>query len=183
MGERQVKLAILDRDGTIVEGVPAADGHLSSAFSPDRLRFLPHAIDGLRALAAAGYTLAIATNQPGPAKGQATRADVERTNAALVAMLAEAGVAIARVEVCMHHPLGGPGGDPALVGPCECRKPRPGMILALLARFGADPATTWMIGDSLVDLDAGAAAGVHTARVGGDVTLVEVAARILQHAD
>ena len=176
-------LAILDRDGTIVEGVPAADGHMSSAFSPDRLRFLPRALDGLRMLRDAGFTLAIATNQPGAAKGQATRDDIERTNAALVAMLAAEGIDIAHVEVCLHHPVGGPGGEAVLVGPCDCRKPLPGMLLALIASTGADPASTWMIGDSLADMEAGAAAGVRTARVGPDVTLVDVAHEIVRNRE
>jgi D-glycero-D-manno-heptose 1,7-bisphosphate phosphatase len=179
MGIRTVKLAILDRDGTIVESVLDATGAVTSAFSPDQLRVLPGALEGLRELQAAGFVLAIATNQPGPAKGQATREQVARTNEALVALLADAGIRIADIEVCMHHPAGGPGGDPALVGPCECRKPRPGMLIALMTRHGADPATTWMIGDSLVDMEAGRAAGVTTVQVGPNgVSLVEAARAI-----
>jgi D-glycero-D-manno-heptose 1,7-bisphosphate phosphatase len=170
------RLAILDRDGTIVEGVRDAAGAITSAFEPDQLRILPGAIEGLRALADDGFVLAIATNQPGPAKGQATVAQVTRTNAALVARLADAGVAIAAVEACMHHPLGGPGGDPALVRACDCRKPKPGMLLALLARFGGDRARSWMIGDAAVDAEAGRAAGVRTACLGSDgATLVDIA--------
>jgi len=170
-------LAIVDRDGTIVESVRAADGSMTSAFAPEQLRFLPGAVEGLLVLQA-GYRLAIATNQPGAAKGQATRAAIERTNAALVAMLAAEGITIARVEVCLHHPVGGPGGEAALVGPCECRKPAPGMALALLARFGADPARSWMIGDSAVDEAAGRAAGLRTALV-GSATLLDIAKQIM----
>jgi D-glycero-D-manno-heptose 1,7-bisphosphate phosphatase len=173
-------LAIVDRDGTIVEGVPAADGHLSSAFSPDKLRFLPRALDGLRMLRDAGFVLTIATNQPGAAMGQATRADIAHTNAALLDMLAREGIVIAHVEVCLHHPVGGPGGEAELVGPCECRKPRPGMLLKLVERTGAERSSTWMIGDSLVDVEAGQAAGVLTARIGTGVTLVDVAEEILR---
>jgi D-glycero-D-manno-heptose 1,7-bisphosphate phosphatase len=181
MGIGQVRLAIVDRDGTIVEGVRAADGHMSSAFSPEQLKFLPGAIDGLRMLGEAGFVLAIATNQPGAAKGQATRAQIVRTNEALLARLAEHGITIAHVEVCLHHPVGGPGGDVTLVGPCECRKPRPGMLLALLAAAGTTRENTWMIGDSPADDEAGRAAGVRSARVGGDVTLVDVAREILRN--
>jgi len=170
-------LAIVDRDGTIVESVRATDGSVTSAFAPEQLRFLPGVVEGLLVLQA-GYRLAIATNQPGAAKGQATRAAIERTNAALVAMLAAEGITIARVEVCLHHPVGGPGGEAALVGPCECRKPAPGMALALLARFGADPARSWMIGDSAVDEAAGRAAGLRTALV-GSATLLDIAKQIM----
>ncbi len=65
----------------------------------------------------------------------------------------------------MHHPEGGPGGDPALVRACECRKPKSGMLRTLLERFGAAPARSWMIGDSMGDVEAGRGAGVHTALV------------------
>jgi D-glycero-D-manno-heptose 1,7-bisphosphate phosphatase len=159
------KLAILDRDGTLVEAHPGANG-ATSAIEPDQLRLLPGVVAGLRALADAGFVLAIATNQPGPAKGQATRAQVERTNIALVDRLAAAAIAIAAVEVCLHHPIGGPGGDPSLVRACDCRKPAPGMLVALLARLRGDRARSWMIGDKDVDCAAGRAAGVHTAFVG-----------------
>jgi D-glycero-D-manno-heptose 1,7-bisphosphate phosphatase len=182
MGIGQVSLAILDRDGTIVEGIRAADGHTTSAFSPAELRFLPGAIEGMRELQRAGFLLAIATNQPGYAKGQATRDAIVATNAALVAMLAEAGIQIASVEVCFHHPVGGPGGELSLVGPCDCRKPKAGMLRALMARHGAEPATTWMIGDSAVDVEAGQAAGVRTMKVGDGVTLADVAAQIVARA-
>jgi D-glycero-D-manno-heptose 1,7-bisphosphate phosphatase len=94
-------------------------------------------VEGLRALAGAGFVLAMATNQPGPAKGQISRAAVARTNAALLALLDAQGVSLAAVEVCEHHPEGGPGGDPELVRTCDCRKPRPGMLRSLLARLGA----------------------------------------------
>jgi len=180
MGIGQVSLAILDRDGTIIEAVRTATGEITSAFSPSELRLLPGALDGMRALQNAGFVLAIATNQPGYAKGQATREAIAETNVALVALLADAGVTIASVEVCLHHPVGGPGGERSLVGPCECRKPRPGMLEALMARHGAEPANTWMIGDSPVDVEAGQAAGVRTAKVGDGATIADVAAEILR---
>jgi len=142
--------------------------------------------------------LAMATNQPGPAKGQISRAAVARTNAALLALLEAQGVSIAAVEVCEHHPQGGPGGDPELVRACDCRKPGSGMMWTLLARLRGDPARSWTIGDSTADLEAGRGAGMRTAilvpharcelcplrsrpDLGADVqgaTLVEVAAAI-----
>jgi D-glycero-D-manno-heptose 1,7-bisphosphate phosphatase len=88
---------------------------------------------------------------------------VERTNRHLVDMLADHGVSIAALEVCLHHPDGGPGGDPTLIGPCECRKPQPGMLLNAMRRIGTDPAATWMIGDSPGDVQAARAAGIRAA--------------------
>src|SRR5260221_5008050 len=143
------KIAILDRDGTIIDVVRDEEtGAISVAFHPDQLRLLPGAIDGMTALQDAGFLLAIATNQPAPAKGQFSAGAVRRTNDALVARLAAEGIRIAAVEVCMHHPDGGSGGDASLVGACECRKPKPGMLNALVERLAADRARSWMIGDA-----------------------------------
>jgi D-glycero-D-manno-heptose 1,7-bisphosphate phosphatase len=159
-------LAILDRDGTIVDVVRDEEtGAISVAFHPRQLRLLPGAVEGMRALQDGGFLLALATNQPAPAKGQFSAEAVRRTNDALVARLADQGVHIAAVEACMHHPEGGAGGDPALVVVCECRKPKPGMLHNLLARLGGDPALSWMIGDGPGDLEAGRAAGLRTALV------------------
>jgi D-glycero-D-manno-heptose 1,7-bisphosphate phosphatase len=160
------RVAILDRDGTIIDVVRDEDaGTIGVAFHPDQLKLLPGAVEGMRLLEGAGFVLAIATNQPAPAKGQFSAAAVSRTNAALVAMLGRAGLRIAAVEACMHHPEGGPGGDPTLVQACNCRKPKPGMLDALLARLSADRSSSWMVGDSESDVTAGQAAGVKTGLV------------------
>jgi D-glycero-D-manno-heptose 1,7-bisphosphate phosphatase len=157
-------LAILDRDGTLIDVVRDEEtGAIVTAFHPDQLRLLPDVVEGLRALAGAGFVLAMATNQPGPAKGQISRVAVARTNAALLALLEAQGVTIAAVEVCEHHPQGGQGGDPELVRSCDCRKPRSGMFRSLLARLGGDPARSWAIGDSSTDVEAGRGAGLRTA--------------------
>jgi len=157
---------ILDRDGTLIDVFRDDEtGTVSVAFHPNQLRLLPGVIEGLKLLAAAGYGFAIASNQPGPAKGQISRAAVERTNHALLALLSAEGIQITTVEVCMHHPDGGPGGDASLVGPCNCRKPKPGLLLAAMEHAGFDPARTWMIGDSSADVLAARAANVRGALV------------------
>ena len=157
---------ILDRDGTLVDVVRDEElGVVTTAFHPDQLRLLPGVIEGLLALQGAGFTLAVATNQPGAAKGQVSWAAIERTNAALVALLDDRGVHVARVEVCGHHPEGGPGGDAARVLRCGCRKPAPGMIDTLVDALELDRASTWMIGDSRADVEAARAAGVRAALV------------------
>jgi D-glycero-D-manno-heptose 1,7-bisphosphate phosphatase len=162
---------ILDRDGTLIDMVRDDDhGVVCPAFHPSQLRFLPGALEGLALLRDAGFVLSLATNQPGPAKGQYSVAAVERTNGALQALLAAQGIELRAVEACIHHPEGGPGGDPQLIRACECRKPRPGMLLSAMARCGLQPENTWMVGDSRADLDAGRAAGV---RVGLLYTTVD----------
>jgi D-glycero-D-manno-heptose 1,7-bisphosphate phosphatase len=157
---------ILDRDGTLIDVVRDEEtGTVSVAFHPDQLRLLPGVVEGLHALAAAGYGFALASNQPGPAKGQYSVAAVERTNRALLDLLAASGIVIDVVEVCMHHPDGGPGGDPQLVVNCSCRKPKPGLLLNAMVRAGFDPARTWMLGDSAADVTAARAANVRAALV------------------
>jgi len=160
------RVAIFDRDATLIDVVRDEEtGAIVVAFHPDQIRLLPGAVEGMRTLAEAGFVLAIATNQPGPAKGQISVRAVERTNGALVDLLAQQGIHVAGVEVCMHHPEGGPGGDASLVMRCDCRKPKAGMLRALLARFDGAAAASWMIGDSQGDVQAGKAAGMRTGLV------------------
>lgn len=157
---------ILDRDGTLIDVVRDEEtGVISVAFAPSQLRFLPGVIDGLTLLRDAGFAFAIATNQPGPAKGQFSAEAVHRTHHALVAALAEAGITIASVEVCWHHPTGSPHGAAELIGPCDCRKPKPGLLLRALQNAELDPLTSWMIGDSPVDVEAAHHAHVRSALV------------------
>lgn len=157
MGERGLRGAILDRDGTLIDVVRDEDtGFVGVAFHPSHVRFLPGAVEGLRALVDAGFVLSIATNQPGPAKGQFSVAAVERTNAALVERLAAEGIAVKSVRVCMHHPS---------VAPCACRKPAPGLLLDAAAEMGVAISDCWMIGDSSSDVAAAHAAGARAGLV------------------
>jgi D-glycero-D-manno-heptose 1,7-bisphosphate phosphatase len=156
----------VDRDGTLIDVVRDEEtGVVSAAFHPSHLKLLPGVAEGLRALAAAGYTICIATNQPGAAKGQFGRDAIARTNGALVELLHAQGVTIACVEVCLHHPEGGPGGEQALIGPCDCRKPAPGLLFQALAHAQLDPAKSFMIGDSPADVGAARSAGLRVGLV------------------
>ncbi len=160
------KGAIIDRDATLIDVVRDEDsGAISVAFHPSQLKLLPGVLEGLCVLGDAGYVLCVASNQPAPAKGQFSAAAVERTNRALVELLEREGLAIAAFEVCMHHPEGGPGSDPALAVACDCRKPAPGLLLRAIQHAGLDPAQTWMIGDAPSDVQAARAAGVRAALV------------------
>jgi D-glycero-D-manno-heptose 1,7-bisphosphate phosphatase len=167
VGEREVTLvAIFDRDGTIIDVRRDEEtGSVSVAFHPDHIRLLPGSVEGMRALEEAGYVLAIATNQPAPAKGQFSADAVRRTNDALVERLSEHGVHVVAVEACMHHPDGGPGGDTSLIRSCDCRKPKAGMLDAVLARLGGDRKRSWMLGDSTSDIEAARAAGLRAGLV------------------
>ncbi len=153
--------AILDRDGTLIDVVRDEEtGHITTAFHPDQLVLLPGVVEGLHALLAHGFVLAIATNQPGPAKGQFSRAAVERTHAALLTLLGAQGIPISALAACLHHPTGDPRGERELIRDCACRKPKPGLLLGLVDELELDVATSWMIGDSPADLEAAHAAGL-----------------------
>jgi D-glycero-D-manno-heptose 1,7-bisphosphate phosphatase len=157
---------ILDRDGTLIDVVRDEEtGTVSVAFHPDQIRLLPGVLEGLALLSAAGFGFAIATNQPGPAKGQFSLAAVENTNRALLALLANSGITIDALEVCLHHPSGGPGGEAHLLAECSCRKPKPGLLLNAVERCGFDAQRTWMIGDSTADVLAARAAKLRVALV------------------
>ncbi len=157
---------ILDRDGTVIDFYRDTEhGVVTPAFHPKLIRFLPGAIEGLRALASKGFVLGIATNQPGAAKGELPRDAIERTNAAVVDRLAGEGIVIEHVATCLHHPTGGDGGDPTLIRPCDCRKPAPGLLFDLIARLDLDPARSWLIGDTPTDIQAAQRAGLHAALV------------------
>ena len=149
------RAAVLDRDGTLIEILRDEEtGLIYTAFHPEHVRLLPGVVEGLRALQDHGFKLGIATNQPGVARGHFSLEAIEQTHATLVAKLAAEGVRIEAVETCPHSPL---------VAPCNCRKPEPGLLTRLLTTFGADPATSWMIGDAASDAEAGQAAGLRTA--------------------
>ncbi|HRI66169.1 MAG TPA: HAD-IIIA family hydrolase [Polyangium sp.] len=152
---------IVDRDGTLIDFVRDEElGAVVSAFHPSHVRFFAGVVEGLLLLQEAGFVLAMATNQPGAAKGQVSLDAIHRTNQTVVDRLAEQGVRIEAVEVCLHHTEGGPGGDVSLVQRCSCRKPHPGMLLALADKLALDPGKSWMIGDASVDVLAARGAGM-----------------------
>ena len=139
---------LLDRDGTLIEPVKIPKtGELRSAFDPSEIQLLPGVIDGLRLLRDAGFVFALTTNQPGPAKGQASQRAVTRTNLALLQRLREHGIDFSAVEVCLHHPHGGPGGDPSLIRDCDCRKPKPGLLERAIVAADLDRTRSFMVGD------------------------------------
>jgi D-glycero-D-manno-heptose 1,7-bisphosphate phosphatase len=157
---------ILDRDGTLIDVVRDEEtGVISVAFHPSHIRLLPGVISGLLALKREGFVFAIATNQPGPAKGTISVDAVQRTHHALLSVLADHGIHITALEVCWHHPTGGPDGVQEFIGDCKCRKPKPGLLKKAIEDAALDPRSTWMIGDSPGDVEAARAAKVRSALV------------------
>ena len=136
-----VAAAFLDRDGTIIED----PGYLRD---PEKIQFIPGAIDALRALQQRGYRLVLVTNQAGVARGLLRETDVHRVNDRLTRLLSEAGVHLDGIYYCPHHP---DYGAPEYRRECDCRKPKPGMILRAVRELGLNPSRSVVIGDHVTD--------------------------------
>ncbi len=127
----------LDRDGTLVQD----PGYLKH---PDEVRLLPGAAEAVALLAAAGWSVVVATNQSGIARGLLTESDYQATARRLETLLAAEGAHLAGQEHCPHLP--------EITGPCDCRKPAGGMYRRAAAALDLDLAASWWVGDRLRDL-------------------------------
>ncbi|WP_434772929.1 D-glycero-beta-D-manno-heptose 1,7-bisphosphate 7-phosphatase [Pseudomonas entomophila] len=138
-----MKLLILDRDGVINQD---SDAYIKSL---DEWVPIPGSVEAIARLSQAGWTVAVATNQSGLARGYYPLATLEAMHARLRALVADAGGEVGLIVHCPHGPDDG----------CACRKPKPGMLHTIAAHYQADLAGTWFVGDSAGDLDAALAAG------------------------
>jgi len=145
-----MKLVILDRDGVINQD---SDAYIKSL---EEWHPCASAIQAIARLHRGGWTIAIATNQSGIGRGYYTLDTLRSIHARLNDLVEQAGGEIATIAYCPHRP------DEA----CECRKPKPGMLLDVKQRLGVKASDEcWMVGDSLRDIQAGIACGCHTALV------------------
>jgi D-glycero-D-manno-heptose 1,7-bisphosphate phosphatase len=119
---------------------------------------MPGVSDSLQQLNAAGYTLVVASNQPAAAKGIASEADLDAVHSRVLELLGSSAGAVSEWRYCRHHP---DAIVPSLRG-CECRKPKPGMLLDAAESLGLDLSASWMVGDADRDIEAGVAAGCRT---------------------
>jgi D-glycero-D-manno-heptose 1,7-bisphosphate phosphatase len=150
----------LDRDGVVVELVwDAVDGSFEGPTVQGDVRLVPGAADAIRRIRSLDYRTVVVSNQPGAAKGKASHEDLRKAHEHVVRLLADLGVVIDDYRYCLHHP---DAVDPSLARACDCRKPKPGMLLAAAADLDLDLSRSWMIGDSDVDAEAGRAAGCRT---------------------
>ena len=142
----------MDRDGTVCEEV----GYVNH---PSRSRLLPRSAEAVRLVNQAGWFSVLVTNQSGVARGLFDEALVRTVHEQLARSLGEAGARIDAFYFCPHHPR---EGHPPYRVECDCRKPLPGMLTRAAREHDLDLAASWMIGDSLVDIEAGTAAGAST---------------------
>src|SRR6201996_1365631 len=122
--------------------------------------------DALKTLQDKGYLLLIATNQGGLAKGWYTEDELTKMHQKLKDAYAEHGVLFTDIFYCPHHP--------DFTGDCDCRKPKPGMLLQGIAKYNVDPAKSYFIGDRERDVEAGTAAGVKRILINSDQPISEV---------
>lgn len=138
-----VKLIILDRDGVI--------NHDRDDFvkSPDEWQPIVGSMDAIASLTQSGYTIAVATNQSGLGRGYFTMRTLSEMHSKMHRLVQQAGGEISGIWFCPH----------TSEHDCDCRKPKAGMIKDILERFQADAEETWLVGDSLRDLQAIEAVG------------------------
>ncbi len=144
-------LALFDRDGVLIE-----DKHHQT--DPGQIVWMPGAAAALRRARAAGYRIAVVTNQSAVARGLCTQRDVRAFHRVMARTLKAEGARVDAWYVCPYH-------AEAVVKRYRIadhpdRKPNPGMVLRALTQFGAPPETSFMIGDRQSDLEAARRAGV-----------------------
>lgn len=141
----------LDRDGVL-------NVNHGYVFRPEDLEWIPGAREAVLAANQAGWIVVVVTNQSGIARGMYTEADFWALMNRMQADLAEIGARLDHIEFCPHLP----GGLPPYDVECECRKPKPGMLLSAAEKLGLDLSRSVLVGDSQSDLEAAAAAGVRS---------------------
>jgi D-glycero-D-manno-heptose 1,7-bisphosphate phosphatase len=141
----------LDRDGVVVRD--------DETPGPRALEVLPGAAEAIRAARAAGFRVIVVTNQTAVARGTMTEEDVRAEHERLGAALAREGAVIDAFYFCPHHPSATRAEYRVA---CDCRKPRPGMLLAAAKEHDLDLAASVMIGDRASDVAAGQRAGCRT---------------------
>ena len=143
------RAVFLDRDGTIIVEV----GHLDDVY---KLALIDGATEGMVRLREAGFKIVIVTNQSVIARGRISESKLGQIHMALAEALSAEGTRFDAIYYCPHHPQEG-GGKYTLS--CDCRKPKPGMLLQASRELEIDLQRSYMVGDKLSDLAAGRAAG------------------------
>lgn len=158
------RAVFLDRDGVINLLVYHQEqGIIDSPFTPAQFELLPHVGEAIRRFHEMGYKVVLVSNQPGIAKRHLTAETFERIREKMKKELAKDGAFFDGEYYCLHHPE---ANIERLKVNCECRKPKPGMLLKATKEMQIDPLRSWMIGDGLTDIKAGKSAGSRTILLG-----------------
>ena len=167
------KAIFLDRDGTINKYV----GFLTNI---DDLELLDGAAEAIRKINQSPYLAVVVTNQPVIARGEVTFEQLDEIHNKLETLLGEKGAYLDAIYFCPHHPHKGYEGEiPELKINCDCRKPKPGMLIKASKELNIDLSESWMIGDGEIDVEAGKNAGCKTIMLDKDVSLLDAINSIL----
>lgn len=148
-GFRGTKRAVfIDRDGTL-------NVEQDYLYRTEDCILIPGAVDAVRRLNEAGWLVVVVTNQSGVARGYYSEQQVALLHRHMADELARGGGQVDGWYYCPHHP----SGQEPYNRQCDCRKPLPGMLLRAAYELEIDLSRSWMVGDKLVDVQAGLAAG------------------------
>lgn len=145
----------IDRDGTLSDEV----GYVNH---PRRLRLLPHSAEAIRRLNHARIPVVVVTNQSGVARGYFSEEVLAAVNAAMADQLKREGAHLDALYVCPHHPR---EGEAPFRTDCECRKPKPGLLLRAAGELDLDLRRSWVVGDKPSDILVGHRVGARTVLV------------------
>jgi mannose-1-phosphate guanylyltransferase / phosphomannomutase len=147
----------LDRDGTI----NTCNGFITK---PDQLEIIDGTAEAIKIINNSGYLAIIITNQPVIARGDCSIEELNEIHNKLETDLGANGAYIDDIFFCPHHPDGGYSNErPEYKIICDCRKPKPGMLIEAKKKYNIDMGYSYMIGDSIIDVQAGLAAGCNVA--------------------
>ena len=150
----------LDRDGTI-------NKYNGFVTNPDQLELIPGVASAIKRLNEEGYLVIVVTNQPVIARGEITFEGLNEIHNKMETLLGNEGAYVDAIYYCPHHPHKGYEGEvPELKIVCNCRKPKPGMLLKAANDYNIDLSESYMIGDSENDILAGLNAGCKTILIG-----------------
>ncbi len=156
------KAVFLDRDGTI-------NRYVGFLRKPDDFELLPGVSEAIKRINMSGYLAIVVTNQPVIARGEVTFSELQVIHNKMETLLGKDGAYLDAIYYCPHHPHKGYEGEiPELKIECDCRKPKPGMLLDAAKDFNVDLSLSWMIGDGENDVKAGKAAGCRTVLLGNE---------------
>ena len=168
------KAIFLDRDGTINKYV----GFLTDI---NQFELLPDAAEAIRLINQSGYLAIVVTNQPVVARGEVTYSELSDIHNKMETLLGKYGAFLDAIYYCPHHPDGGFEGEvPELKTDCDCRKPKPGMLLLASDDYNINLSQSWIIGDSENDVIAGRSAGCHTIQLNESISLLDAVKNILE---
>ncbi len=139
-----MKVVFLDRDGTVIVDPP--DERVDRI---DKIKLFPDSLEAMMLLASLDYGVIMITNQAGIAEGRIDEAEFEHINSKVTELLEQSGVKILKTYMCPH----------VAADNCECRKPKPTMIIEAAKDFEVEITDSWIIGDHESDVKAGLNAG------------------------